>query len=123
MTEIGTARRCPHYRDTSRVQNCAELLRESRVAIDDKVFLAQQESGEPVRRVPGDLLHPAPFGFGGDAQDLDAAGYQRGRSLSKGLESQRQELRWVMLAHNLRILSRKLIAERKAREDDRKRAA
>lgn len=49
--------------------------------------------------------------------------YQRGRSLSKGLESQRQELRWVMLAHNLRILSRKLIAERKAREDARKKAA
>ena len=49
--------------------------------------------------------------------------YQRGRNLSKGLESQRQELRWVMLAHNLRILSRKLIAERKAREDDRKRVA
>jgi hypothetical protein len=42
--------------------------------------------------------------------------YQRGRSLSKGLESQRQELRWVMLAHNLRILSRRLLAERAARE-------
>jgi hypothetical protein len=42
--------------------------------------------------------------------------YQRGRSLSKGLESQRQELRWVMLAHNLRILSRRLLAERTARE-------
>jgi len=49
--------------------------------------------------------------------------YQRGRSLSKGLESQRQELRWVMLAHNLRLLSRKLIAERKAREEGRARAA
>ena len=43
--------------------------------------------------------------------------YQRGRSLSKGLESQRQELRWVMLAHNLRILSRRLLAERAAREE------
>lgn len=42
--------------------------------------------------------------------------YQNGRSLSKGLESQRQELRWVMLAHNLRILSRRLLAERAARE-------
>ena len=42
--------------------------------------------------------------------------YQRGRSLSKGLESQRQELRWIMLAHNLRILSRRLLAERSARE-------
>lgn len=49
--------------------------------------------------------------------------YQRGRSLSKGLESQRQELRWVMLAHNLRILSRKLIAEREAREKARRAAA
>lgn len=49
--------------------------------------------------------------------------YQRGRSLSKGLESQRQELRWVMLAHNLRLLARKLIAERKAREESRARAA
>lgn len=45
--------------------------------------------------------------------------YQRGRSLSKGLESQRQELRWVMLAHNLRILSRKLLAERAPREKAR----
>lgn len=45
--------------------------------------------------------------------------YQRGRSLSKGLDSQRQELRWVMLAHNLRILSRKLIAEQQAREKRR----
>jgi len=43
--------------------------------------------------------------------------YQRGRSLSKGLDSQRQELRWVMLAHNLRVLARALIAERKAREE------
>lgn len=43
--------------------------------------------------------------------------YQRGRSLSKGLESQRHELRWVMLAHNLRNLSRRLLAERAARED------
>ncbi|MDF1712637.1 MAG: hypothetical protein P1U90_10395 [Akkermansiaceae bacterium] len=43
--------------------------------------------------------------------------YQGGRSLSKGLESKRQELRWVMFAHNLRILSRKLLAERAAREE------
>jgi hypothetical protein len=46
--------------------------------------------------------------------------YQRGRSLSKGLDSQRQELRWVMLAHNLRILSRKLIAEEREREKRRR---
>jgi IS5 family transposase len=46
--------------------------------------------------------------------------YQRGRSLSKGLDSQRQELRWVMLAHNLRLLSRKLIAEAQAREKRRR---
>jgi len=37
--------------------------------------------------------------------------YQRGRSLSKGLESQRMELRWVMLAHNLRLLARKRLSE------------
>jgi len=43
--------------------------------------------------------------------------YQRGRSLSKGLESQRQELRWIMLAHNLRLLSRRLLAQRAAREE------
>jgi hypothetical protein len=49
--------------------------------------------------------------------------YQRGRSLSKGLESQRQELRWVMLAHNLRLLARQLIAERAAREEAKKKAA
>jgi len=49
--------------------------------------------------------------------------YQRGRSLSKGFTSQRQELRWIMLAHNLRILSRKLLAERKAREAGRREAA
>lgn len=49
--------------------------------------------------------------------------YQRGRSLSKGLDSQRQELRWVMLAHNLRILSRKLLAERKSRERAQEKAA
>ena len=49
--------------------------------------------------------------------------YQGGRSLSKGLESQRQELRWVMLAHNLRQLSRRLIAERKAREPAKRKAA
>ena len=49
--------------------------------------------------------------------------YQRGRSLSKGLESQRQELRWVMLAHNLRKLARQLKAERAAREEAERRAA
>lgn len=49
--------------------------------------------------------------------------YQRGRSLSKGLESQRQELRWVMLAHNLRLLARQLNAERAAREKAQKQAA
>lgn len=42
--------------------------------------------------------------------------YQRGRSLSKGLNSQRQELRWVMLSHNLRKLASKLIAEREANQ-------
>lgn len=50
--------------------------------------------------------------------------YQKGRSLSKGLDSQRQELRWVMLSHNLRKLARMLIAERDAREKAlRKKAA
>jgi len=56
--------------------------------------------------------------------------YQKGRSLSKGLESQRQELRWVMLGHNLRKLAQMLIAERNARnarkgraEEPRKKAA
>lgn len=43
--------------------------------------------------------------------------YQKGRSLSKGLDSQRQELRWIMLAHNLRKLAVKLIAERQARDN------
>ncbi len=45
--------------------------------------------------------------------------YQRGRSLSKGLESQRVELDWVMLAHNLRLLARKRLGEESARERDR----
>jgi hypothetical protein len=49
--------------------------------------------------------------------------YQRGRSLSRGLESQRQELRWVMLAHNLRKLARQLGAERAAREKAKRHAA
>jgi hypothetical protein len=49
--------------------------------------------------------------------------YQRGRSLSKGLGSQRQELRWVMLAHNLRLLARQLNAERAAREKAQRQAA
>lgn len=45
--------------------------------------------------------------------------YQRGRSLSKGLESQRMELHWVMMAHNLRLLARKRLAEELARSRDR----
>ena len=49
--------------------------------------------------------------------------YQRGRSLSKGIESQRMELHWVMLAHNLRLLARKRIAEEQARSRAREEAA
>jgi len=49
--------------------------------------------------------------------------YQKSRSLSKGLQSQRQELHWVMLAHNLRLLSRQLIAERSAREKQQQKTA
>ncbi len=47
--------------------------------------------------------------------------YQRGRSLSRGLASQRQELHWVMLAHNLRLLARRLVAQREAHEREQRR--
>jgi IS5 family transposase len=47
--------------------------------------------------------------------------YQRGRSLSKGLESQRQELHWVVLAHNVRLLARKRLAEQRERQRQRQR--
>ena len=46
--------------------------------------------------------------------------YLSGRSLSKGLESRRQEMSWIMLAHNLNKLAQKRIAEQKAREQKRK---
>ena len=46
--------------------------------------------------------------------------YQPGRSLSKGLDSRRQELRWIMLAHNLRVLARKRLREQAAREASQK---
>ena len=49
--------------------------------------------------------------------------YQRGRSLSKGIDSQRMELHWVMLAHNLRVLAQKRLAEEKARISQRLEAA
>ena len=49
--------------------------------------------------------------------------YQRGRSLSKGIASQRMELHWVMLAHNLRVLAQKRLAEERARSLDREQAA
>ena len=49
--------------------------------------------------------------------------YQNGRSLSKGIESQRMELHWVMLAHNLRVMARMRLAEELARSRDRKKAA
>lgn len=49
--------------------------------------------------------------------------YQRGRSLSKGLESQRIELDWVMLAHNLRTMARKRIAEESARARENQKVA
>jgi ferritin-like protein len=41
--------------------------------------------------------------------------YQRGRTLSKGLSSQRMELNWIMLGHNLRTLARRRIEEEAAR--------
>ncbi len=46
--------------------------------------------------------------------------YLSGRSLSKGLESRRQEMSWIMLAHNLNKLAQKRISEQKAREKKRK---
>jgi len=46
--------------------------------------------------------------------------YLSGRSLSKGLESRRQEMSWIMLAHNLNKLAQKRITEQKAREKKRK---
>lgn len=49
--------------------------------------------------------------------------YQQGRSLSKGIESQRMELHWVMLAHNLRVLARKRIAEQQSRMREREKVA
>lgn len=49
--------------------------------------------------------------------------YQRGRSLSKGIESQRVELDWVMLTHNLRVISRLRKAEKISREERKKEAA
>ncbi len=45
--------------------------------------------------------------------------YLNGRSLSKGLQSRRQEMSWIMLAHNLNKLAQKRIAEQKAREQKR----
>ena len=49
--------------------------------------------------------------------------YQKGRSLSKGIESQRMELHWVMLAHNLRVLAQKRLAEELIRSSNRQKAA
>ncbi len=46
--------------------------------------------------------------------------FMSGRSLSKGLESRRQELCWIMLSHNLRVLACKRIAEKQAREERRR---
>jgi len=45
--------------------------------------------------------------------------FMSGRSLSKGLDSRRQELSWIMLSHNLRVLAAKRIAEKAARESRR----
>jgi len=42
--------------------------------------------------------------------------FMSGRSLSKGMDSRRQELSWIMLSHNLRVLACKRIAEKQARE-------
>ncbi len=49
--------------------------------------------------------------------------YQRGRSLSKGIESQRVELDWVMLTHNLRVFSRMRKAEEYGRQERQKKPA
>jgi len=48
--------------------------------------------------------------------------YQRGRSLSKGIKSQRQELDWVMLAHNLRKLARMRLKEERQRKLDKEKS-
>ena len=45
--------------------------------------------------------------------------FMSGRSLSKGMDSRRQELAWIMLSHNLRVLACKRIAEKQARENRR----
>ncbi|MCF6312135.1 MAG: hypothetical protein L3J39_06765 [Verrucomicrobiales bacterium] len=42
--------------------------------------------------------------------------YMPGRSLSKGLDSRRLDLSWIMLAHNLRKLAERRIREKEARE-------
>jgi hypothetical protein len=49
--------------------------------------------------------------------------YQRGRSLSKGISSQRLELDWVMLAHNLRTLARMRLREEQRRRQKQSEAA
>jgi len=48
--------------------------------------------------------------------------YQRGRSLSKGITSQRQELDWVMIAHNLRKLARMRMRESEQRKLNKEKA-
>jgi len=45
--------------------------------------------------------------------------FMPGRSLSKGLDSRRQELSWIMLSHNLLVMARKRIAEKQARQSRR----
>jgi hypothetical protein len=42
--------------------------------------------------------------------------FMSGRSLSKGLDSRRRELSWIMLSHNLLVLARKRIGEKENRE-------
>ena len=46
--------------------------------------------------------------------------YQRGKTLSKGIDSQGLELSWVMLTHNLRKLAQMRILEENNREQARK---
>ncbi len=46
--------------------------------------------------------------------------YLSGRSLSKGLESRRLEMNWIILVHNLNKLAQKIIAEQKTRDEKRK---
>ena len=43
--------------------------------------------------------------------------YQRGRTLSKGITSQRLELSWVMLTHNLCKLAQMRMQEAKKRKE------